>query len=67
MAISTGDIILGKEYATKAFEYARQYCAQGSRLFVNEYNLETNPNKLAALIEFVKYIDPEQTRPVQPS
>ena len=48
---------LGKEYATKAFEYARQYCAQGSRLFVNEYNLETNPNKLAALIEFVKYID----------
>lgn len=52
---------LGKEYATKAFEYARQYCAQGSRLYVNEYNLETNPNKLAALVEFVKYIDQNNT------
>lgn len=48
---------LGKDYATKAFEYARKYCAQGSRLYVNDYNLETSPNKLAALIDFVKYID----------
>lgn len=48
---------LGKEYATKAFEYARQYTADGCKLFVNDYNLETNPGKLNALIEFVKYID----------
>ena len=48
---------IGKEYATKAFEYARQYTVTGSKLYVNDYNLETSPNKLAALIDFVKYID----------
>lgn len=48
---------IGKEYATKAFEYARKYTAPGAKLFVNDYNLETSPNKLAALIDFVKYID----------
>lgn len=48
---------LGMEYATKAFEYARKYCAPGAKLYVNEYNLETSPSKLAALIDFVKYID----------
>ena len=48
---------IGKEYAPKAFEYARQYCAANTKLFVNDYNLETNPSKLTALIEFAKYID----------
>lgn len=48
---------LGKSYATKAFELARQYAADNIKLFVNEYNLETSPNKLAALIDFVEYID----------
>nr|WP_302830904.1 endo-1,4-beta-xylanase [uncultured Bacteroides sp.] len=48
---------IGKDYAAKAFEYARKYCPEGARLFVNDYNLETNPNKLSALIDFVKYID----------
>lgn len=48
---------IGKEYATKAFEYARKYTASGSKLYVNDYNLETNPTKLNSLIEFVKYID----------
>lgn len=48
---------IGKEYAVKAFEYARKYCATGTKLFVNDYNLETNPSKLAALIEFVEYIE----------
>ena len=48
---------IGKEYAAKAFEYARKYCTTGTRLYVNDYNLESNPGKLAALIEFVKYID----------
>lgn len=48
---------IGKDYACKAFEYARKYCAPGARLFVNDYNLETNPNKLTALIDFMKYID----------
>lgn len=48
---------LGKEYATKAFEYARKHCGEDAKLYVNDYNLETSPNKLAALIDFVKYID----------
>lgn len=48
---------LGKEYAVKAFQLARQYAPQNVKLFVNDYNLETSPNKLAALIEFVNYID----------
>ncbi len=47
---------LGKEYAVKAFNFARQY-APNAKLFVNDYNLETNPAKLAELINFVKYID----------
>ena len=48
---------IGKEYASKAFEYARQYCGPDAKLFVNDYNLETSPSKLQALIDFAKYID----------
>ena len=48
---------IGKEYASKAFEYARQYCGPEAKLFVNDYNLETSPGKLQALIDFAKYID----------
>lgn len=48
---------LGKEYATKAFEYARKYAAADAKLFVNDYNLEISPNKTQALIDMVKYID----------
>lgn len=48
---------LGKEYAVKAFEFARKYCPSGSKLFVNDYGLEGSPKKLEALIGFVKYIE----------
>ena len=48
---------IGKEYAVKAFEYARKYCNPDTKLFVNDYNLETNPSKLAELIAFVNYIE----------
>lgn len=48
---------IGKEYAYRAFEYARKYAPSGTKLFVNDYNLETNPNKLAALVDFVNYIE----------
>ncbi len=48
---------IGKEYVTKAFEYARKYCSTGTKLYVNDYNLESSPNKLAALIDFVQYIE----------
>ena len=47
----------GMDYAVKAFEYAAKYNPNGAKLFVNEYNLETSPSKLAKLIEFVEYID----------
>ena len=55
---------LGMEYATKAFELARQYAPAGMKLYVNDYNLETNPSKLAKLIEFVEYIDNNSTTTV---
>ena len=48
---------IGKEYAVKAFEYARKYAAADVKLYVNDYNLETNPSKLADLIDFVNYIE----------
>ncbi len=47
---------IGKDYAVKAFEFARRY-APNAKLFVNEYNLETSPSKLDAIIGFVNYID----------
>ncbi len=48
---------IGKEYAVKAFEFARKYCAAGTKLFVNDYNLEVSPGKLQAIIDFVAYIE----------
>ena len=47
---------IGRDYAAKAFEFARKY-SPNAKLFVNDYNLESNPSKLQALIEFVNYID----------
>jgi len=47
------------DYAVKAFQYARQYLPADTKLFVNDYNLETSPAKLAALIDFVNNIDSE--------
>ena len=52
---------MGMDYAYKAFTYARKYADEngmtGLKLFVNDYNLETNPAKLAELISFVSDID----------
>lgn len=48
---------IGKDYGAKAFEFAAKYNTNGAKLFVNDYNLETSPSKLKALIEFVQYID----------
>lgn len=48
---------IGKEYAVKAFEYARKYATADAKLYVNDYNLESSPNKLTALIDFVNYIE----------
>ena len=48
---------IGREYAVKAFEYARKYASAGTKLYVNDYNLEHNKSKLNTLIEFVNYIE----------
>ncbi|MDR0893086.1 MAG: endo-1,4-beta-xylanase [Mediterranea sp.] len=52
---------LGKDYAVRAFEFARKYAGLYAtsevKLFINDYNLETNPSKLKALIDYAKYID----------
>ena len=48
---------LGMDYAVQAFKLARQYAPAGMKLYVNDYGLESNPNKLAKLIAFVNYID----------
>ncbi|MCI1741793.1 MAG: endo-1,4-beta-xylanase [Prevotella sp.] len=46
-----------KDYAIQAFQKARKYLPAETKLFINDYNLETSPTKLAALIKFVKQID----------
>lgn len=48
---------LGKDYAVKAFNLARQYGNPTDKLFINDYNLEYNLNKCDGLIEYVKYIE----------
>ena len=45
------------DYAVKAFEYARQYLPAETKLFYNDYNLETSDAKRQAAIKFVQDID----------
>lgn len=53
-----------KDYAVKAFQYARRYLPAETKLFVNDYNLEVSPGKLAALVDFVKGIDAANGSPI---
>lgn len=53
-----------KDYAVQAFQKARKYLPAETKLFVNDYNLESSPGKLAALIEFVKKIDSDNGSPI---
>ena len=46
-----------KDYPVVAFQLARKYLPAETKLFVNDYNLETSPAKLQALCDFVKKID----------
>ena len=48
---------LGKDYAVKAFQFARAAAGDDAKLYINDYNLETSDGKLEALIDYVKYID----------
>ncbi len=45
------------DYAVKAFQFARQYLPASTKLFYNDYNLESSDSKRAAAIQFVKDID----------
>lgn len=48
---------LGKDYAVKAFQLAREYGNPGDILFINDYNLEYNLEKCKGIIEYVAYIE----------
>ncbi len=48
---------MGKDYAVTAFNLARQYGNATDKLFINDYNLESNMTKLDGLILYVQYID----------
>lgn len=48
---------LGKDYAVKAFNLAREYGKAEDLLFINDYNLEYNLDKCKGLIEYVEYIE----------
>ena len=52
------------DYHVKAFQLARKYLPAETKLFVNDYNLETSPKKLEALIKFVKEIDEKNGSPI---
>lgn len=53
-----------KDFAVQAFQKARAYLPAETKLFVNDYNLESNPKKLEALIKFAKDIDAANGSPV---
>lgn len=53
-----------EDYAVKAFQYARQYLPAETKLFYNDYNLETSPGKRKAVIDFVKSIDDANGAPI---
>ena len=46
-----------KDYGVKAFQFARKYLPAETKLFINDYNLETSPSKLEAMINFAQSID----------
>jgi len=48
---------LGKDYAVTAFNLARQNGNATDKLFINDYNLESNLTKCDGLIAYVQYIE----------
>jgi GH35 family endo-1,4-beta-xylanase len=50
-------LYLGKDYAVMAFNLARQNGNAGDKLFINDYNLESNLAKCQGLIDYVTYIE----------
>ena len=52
------------DYAVKAFQFARQYLPAETKLFYNDYNLDTSDGKRSAAIQFVKDIDAANGAPI---
>lgn len=52
------------DYAVKAFQFARQYLPAETKLFYNDYNLDTSDGKRGAAIQFVKDIDAANGAPI---
>ncbi|HLS95080.1 MAG TPA: endo-1,4-beta-xylanase [Sphingobacterium sp.] len=48
---------LGKDYAVKAIQYARQYGDPDDKLFINDYGLEGGGDKCKGLIAYVEYVE----------
>lgn len=49
---------LGKDYAVRAIQLARQYGNPDDKLFINDYGLEgADQKKCMGLIEYVKYVE----------
>lgn len=48
---------MGKDYALKAFQWARQYGNATDIHFINDYNLEYSIDKCKGLIAYVKYLE----------
>ncbi|RJE74511.1 hypothetical protein BGP76_15290 [Reichenbachiella sp. MSK19-1] len=48
---------LGKDYAVKAFNWAREYGNEGDKLFITESNMASNLDKCQGLIDYVAYIE----------
>ena len=55
---------IGEDFAVKAFQMARKYLPAETKLFYNDYNLETSPAKRKAVIDFVKSIDAANGTPI---
>ncbi len=48
---------MGYNYAARAFQMARQHANSGDKLFISDYNLETNLNKCRGLIGYIQHIE----------
>lgn len=53
---------MGKDYALKAFQWARQYGNAADIHFINDYNLEYSMDKCKGLIAYVKYLEDKGAR-----
>ncbi len=53
---------MGKDYAVQAFKMAAQYGNAKDKLFINDYNLESNIDKCRGLIAYVEYIESQGAR-----